>query len=96
MTRASSHRDGGPTVAGARRRILILASLLAAAFSRAAARGEAPDAVVVPGGPASYRRLFGLDSARDDSRFLLDLHERLLFNAPDDVSWSQKIGRAHV
>ena len=89
MTRALSHRDGGRTVAGARRRILILVLLLAAAASGAAAREAAPDAVVVPGGPAAYRRLFELDSARDDSRFLLDLHERLLFNAPEDVSWSQ-------
>jgi hypothetical protein len=89
MTRALSHRDGGRTVAGARRRILILVLLLAAAASGAAAREAAPDAVVVPGGPAAYRRLFELDSARDGSRFLLDLHERLLFNAPEDVSWSQ-------
>lgn len=89
MTRAPSHRDGERAVAGARRRILILVLLLAAAVSGAAARDAAPDVVVVPGGPAAYRRLFELDSARDDSRFLLDLHERLLFNAPDDVSWSQ-------
>jgi len=95
MTRAASHRDAGRPVVGARRRILILVSLLAAA-SGASARDAAQDAVVVPGGPASYRRLFELDSTRDDSRFLVDLHERLLFDAPDDASWSQIEARSQA
>jgi len=89
MTQARAHRDGGGPAAGSRRiRVLILASLFAAAAG-AAARGDASDDVVVPGGPASYRRLFDLESTRGDSRFLLDLHEILLFDAPDEGSWSR-------
>jgi hypothetical protein len=49
----------------------------------------AQDLVPVPGGPASYRRLFGLDPGRPDSTFFLDLHEVLLFAAPEDVAWSK-------
>ncbi|HEY7114897.1 MAG TPA: hypothetical protein VIA45_18350 [Thermoanaerobaculia bacterium] len=53
-----------------------------------AAGAAAQEPIVVPGGPASLRRLFEMPAPRDDSRFLLDLNELLLFNAPHDASWS--------
>ena len=54
-----------------------------------AARAAAEDPVLVPGGPASYRRLLGLDPQRPDSAFFVDLHEVLLFESREDASWSK-------
>jgi hypothetical protein len=63
------------------------------AFGIAALAGSAglwaEDLVAVPGGPASYRRLFGLDPGRPDSAFFVDLHEVLLFGAPESAEWSK-------
>jgi hypothetical protein len=65
----------------------ILAFAIAALAGSAVMSGE--DLVPVPGGPASYRRLFGLDPGRPDSAFFIDLHEVLLFAAPEDAAWSK-------
>ncbi len=72
--------------AGAFANLIVLAMLLSGARARDAA---AQEAVPVPGGPASYRRLFGLDPARPDADFFVDLHTVLLFGAPEDESWSR-------
>ncbi len=63
-----------------------LAPLLLAALAAAGAAGQ--DLVPVPSGPASFRRLFGLDPARPDAAFFLDLNEVLLFGSSEATSWS--------
>jgi hypothetical protein len=70
-------------------------ALLLASFLLAGA-AEAQDAVPVPGGPASVRRLMGLDSGRPDAAFFVDLHEVLLFSSSEKGSWSKVEGRRRL
>jgi hypothetical protein len=54
------------------------------------------DDVPVPGGPASVRRLLGLDPSRPREEFFLDLHEALLAGAEWKAGWSQIARRRAV
>jgi hypothetical protein len=59
---------------------------LVAAFAAASAAGQDP--VPIPGGPASVRRLLGIDPARPDASFFLDVNEILLFGSAEATNWS--------
>ncbi|MDQ2979778.1 MAG: hypothetical protein M3R62_11205, partial [Acidobacteriota bacterium] len=48
---------------------------------------RAQDDVPVPGGPASVRRLLGLDSHRPEASFFVDLHEILVFATSTRIPW---------
>ncbi len=76
------HRPA-PLAPPLRRLLLVLLLALPAPHARA------DDGVTVPGGPASVRRLLGLDPERPSATFFLDLHEFLLFGAPEEATWSQ-------
>jgi hypothetical protein len=75
--------------ANAPRRILCPLLLLIGALCSHAAAEETADEVPVPGGPASIRRLLGLEAARPRESFFLDLHEALLAGAEWKVGWSR-------
>ena len=69
--------------------------LLGAIATRLPAQVTADD-VPVPGGPASVRRLLGLDTTRSREAFFLDLHEALLAGAEWRAGWSQIARRRAV
>lgn len=75
-------------------RALLGGAILAMLAGGAAA--DAPDMVPVPGGPASVRRLVGLDPERPDATFFVDLHEVLLFGSAEKTSWSKIEGRRKI
>ncbi|MGE5276500.1 MAG: hypothetical protein ACM3SU_05865 [Acidobacteriota bacterium] len=78
-----------PASAFRRLPLLLCLGLLAAA-------ARADDDVAVPGGPASVRRLLGLDPERPDAAFVLDLHEFLLFGVPEEATWSKIEARRRI
>lgn len=63
---------------------LLLGGILLGAFP-----APAQDAVPIPAGPASVRRLLGLDPDRPKEAFFLDLHETLLSDANPHGSWDR-------
>ncbi|HEY7573865.1 MAG TPA: hypothetical protein VIB08_01775, partial [Thermoanaerobaculia bacterium] len=71
-------------------------SLLALALFGTALPGAPSEAVPVPGGPASIRRLFGLTADRSNDDFFLDLHEMLLFGSPEDAGWASVVPRRRI
>ncbi len=66
-----------------------LSILFAATFYLAVAAFAAEDAVLVPGGAASIRRLLRLDQGRPAAGFLREVNEVLLFGGEAQANWTQ-------
>ena len=62
-------------------------------FLHLAARGEP---VVVPGGPASIRRLLDIPSPRPEEAFFLDVHRTLVALSNPAARWSDNVRRVAV
>jgi hypothetical protein len=81
------------------KRAVLLPRLLVAsagAFLVGAAAFAADDPVIVPGGPASVRRLLRLEKNRPAASFFRELHEVLLFQGEAQASWTQVESRKAV
>lgn len=66
-----------------------LSALLLGVILLGVVPARAQDEVPVPAGPASVRRLLGLDPDRPKEAFFLDLHETLLADANPNGSWDK-------
>ena len=83
-------------IPGSHRRSRRLSILFAAAFLPAFAAFAADDAVLVPGGTASIRRLLRLEQGRPAAGFLREVNEVLLFGGEAQANWTQVESRKAV